>query len=254
MPEPIRALRENRLNGEADIATLAALIGDEARAAMLLALFRKGEALSASSLASHARVGLPAASKHLAKLVGGGLLACEPHGRERRYSLRDDQVAQLLELMSALAPLRGTRTLNETSKLAALRVARTCYDHLAGRLGVGVFDALVQRGALLSVERTTDPHARRARSGLGAVALGPGAASVFEQLGVAFDHEPPAATACLDWTEQRPHLSGALGADVCTAFLERGWVIPRPNSRALRVTDIGSHALARLLQMEVSNT
>src|SRR5262245_41991084 len=147
MPAYVRALRDHRLNGEADIATVAALIGDDARAAMLLSLFGGG-ARSASQLAAEARVGAPTASKHLAKLVGGGLLQVEACGRERRYRLASDDVAQVIETLANIAPVRSTRTLGESSRLDALRQARTCYDHLAGRLGVAIFDALVKRDAL----------------------------------------------------------------------------------------------------------
>jgi DNA-binding transcriptional ArsR family regulator len=236
-------------DGVPDIASLAALIGDEARAAMLLALFRKGEAKSASSLASCARIGLPAASKHLAKLVGGGLLVCEPRGPERLYSLRDDQVAQLLELLSALAPMRGTRTLSESSRLAALREGRTCYDHLAGQLGVAIFDALVRRDALRPDADLSERQVRKIRSGLGAVAPGGAARDVFSGLGLGLDRELPLATACLDWTENRAHLSGALGALLCTSLMEQGWIIARPNSRAVRLTQAGADALAAKLDL-----
>ena len=147
MPAFTRALRDHRLNGEADIASIAALIGDDARAAMLLALFGGG-ARSASQLAAEARVGAPAASKHLAKLVGGGLLEVEVRGRERLYRLASEEVAHLIETLANIAPVRSPRTLGESSRLEALRQARTCYDHLAGRLGVAIFGALVKRDAL----------------------------------------------------------------------------------------------------------
>jgi hypothetical protein len=99
--------------------------------------------------------------------------------------------------------------------------------------------------------RLSELPARRVRSGLGPVALGPRAADVFGRLGVELD-ERVDARACLDWTESRPHLSGELGAAVCTAMLERGWVLHRPNSRALRVSDSGRSALAELLELEVA--
>jgi DNA-binding transcriptional ArsR family regulator len=245
MPE--HALRDHRLNGDADIPMVAGLIADDARATMLLALHTEGRALSMSVLAAHARIGLPAASAHLARLVGGGLVACERQGRSRLYRLSGPHVADVLEALAALAPIRPPRTLDESSRLAALRLARTCYDHLAGRLGAGLFEALVQHAALVAVPVPVVPT-RRVRSGLGAVALGPRAADIFGRLGVELD-ESLDARACLDWTESRPHLSGGLGADVCAAFLERGWVLHRPNTRALRMSDAGRRALAELLDL-----
>ncbi|MBV9542839.1 MAG: winged helix-turn-helix transcriptional regulator, partial [Chloroflexi bacterium] len=149
MPE--HALRDHRLNGEADIPMVAGLIADDARAAMLLALQRQHRALSTSALAACARIGLPAASAHLARLVGGGLVVCERQGRQRMYTLTGPQVSDILEALAAIAPIRAPRTLDESSRLAALKNARTCYDHLAGRLGAGLFQALVQQGALVDV-------------------------------------------------------------------------------------------------------
>jgi DNA-binding transcriptional ArsR family regulator len=247
MPET-RVLRDYRLNGQPDLPLVAGLIADDARATMLLALHGQDAALSTSTLAARARIGLPAASAHLARLVGGGLVSCERQGRRRVYRLAGPRVAAVIEALSALAPTRPTRTLDESSRLAALRVARTCYDHLAGRLGAGLFAALVEQQALV---QPTIPSAgpRRARSGLGAVALGPRAAPVFERLGVELDGTPDAA-ACLDWTEARPHLSGGLGAEVCTRFLEAGWVLHRPNTRALRVSDAGRAALRAALGLD----
>jgi len=246
----IHALRDHRLNGEADISMIASLIADDARAAMLLALQAQGQALSMSALAAHARIGLPAASAHLARLAGGGLVRCERSGRNRMYQLSGPHVAEVLEALASLAPLRPTRTLDETSRLAALRAARTCYDHLAGRFGAGLFDALVQHGALVDLQLRELP-ARRVRSGLGPVALGPNAAEVFRRVGVELS-ERVDARACLDWTESRPHLSGELGANVCTEMLERGWVLHRPNTRALRVSETGRAALSELLDLTVA--
>jgi DNA-binding transcriptional ArsR family regulator len=215
---------------------------------MLMALLREGSALSTSVLARQARVGLPAASAHLARLVGGGLVISERNGRSRLYRLAGPHVAQVIEALSALAPMRQTRTLDESSRLAALRTARTCYDHLAGRLGVAVFEGLVNQRALCAIT-VPPPQGRRVRSGLGTVQLGPRADEVFPRLGVELE-EAPHAMACLDWTEARPHLSGALGAAVCTALLEQGWVLPRPQARALRLTDTGREGLRATLGVE----
>jgi DNA-binding transcriptional ArsR family regulator len=253
MPTFARALRDHRLNGQVDIATIGALIGDDARATMLLALF--GGALPASQLAAEAHIGAPAASKHLAKLVAGGLLCVEAHGRERRYRLASPEVAHAIETLASIAPVRSTRTLSERSRLEALREARTCYDHLAGRLGVEVFNALVARGALCS-PGALDASVRHRRNAFAHVALGPRAGRVFADLGVDLDVDvsplPEAASACLDWTEQRPHLSGPLGAELCTALLLRGWILPRPAHRALRLSETGSQGLRDVLGLSLA--
>jgi DNA-binding transcriptional ArsR family regulator len=251
VPAYARGLRDHRLNGQPDIATVAALIGDDARAAMLLALLR-GEPISASRLAAEARVGLPAASKHLAKLVGGGLLRVQRRGRMREYQLAGNGVAAAIEALASLAPLRSPRTLSESSRLEALRTGRTCYDHLAGRLGVALFQGLVAHGALGDLDMQA--HAvRKVRNGLGAVELGPAAESVFAGLGVWVERKPRAAAACLDWTEERPHLSGWLGAELCASLLEKGWVLPTPSSRAVRATPAGRASLRELLGLELEN-
>jgi DNA-binding transcriptional ArsR family regulator len=241
-------LRDHRLNGDVDISAPAALIGDEARAAMLLAL-GGGLALPATVLASAARVGRPTASRHLARLVEGGMLTVEPRGRSRYYRLASEQVGLLVETLAGVAPLRPPRTLAENTRMQALRTARTCYDHLAGRLGVAVFQALVAREALQDLQLSSLPP-RKVRSGLGPVALGSAADRVFGQLGVEVERvsqtRRPLATACLDWTENRPHLAGALGAAVCSAFLQAGWVRRRADSRAVTLTQAGQSALAQL--------
>ena len=241
-------LRDHRLNGDAAISAPAALIGDDARAAMLLAL-GGGLALPATVLASAARVGRPTASRHLARLVEGGLLAVEPRGRSRYYRLASEQVGLLVETLAGLAPLRPPRTLAENTRMQALRAARTCYDHLAGRLGVAVFEALVARAAVQDLERSTLPG-RKVRSGLGPVSLGPAAVAVFAELGIDLDtvaqSRRPLASACLDWTENQPHLAGALGAAVCSAFVQAGWVRRRSDSRAVTLTQAGQSAVAQL--------
>jgi DNA-binding transcriptional ArsR family regulator len=248
MPEHY-PLRDHRLNGEADIPMIASLLADDARATMLLALHADGVALSTSALAGRARIGLPAASAHLARLAVAGLVCCERQGRSRVYRLAGPDVAHAIEALGAIAPIRPARTLNESSQLAALRIARTCYDHLAGRLGVVVFDAFVAHDALQELTVSSVP-ARRTHSGLGSVRLGQRAESVMEQFGIDV-REPLGAAACLDWTESRPHLSGPLGAALCTRMLEQGWVLHRPNTRAVRVTEAGRAGLRAMLDLDL---
>ena len=207
---------------------VAALLGDPTRAAMLDALM-DGEARPSGELARRAGVAPSTASEHLARLVEGRLLVVEPRGRERRYRLASADVAEVLEALSRLGTEAAVNSLRAASRAEALRAARTCYDHLAGRLGVAVTDALVARDVLRrrdgSFELTENGEAFLA--GLGVDVAGARARKrVF-------------ARACVDWSERQPHLAGALGAALADAVLEHGWVRRRPNDRALRVTSAG---------------
>lgn len=247
-----RFAREHRLNGDVDIAATAALIGDGARAAMLLAL-AGGQPLSASDLARRASIRPSTASSHLARLTAGGLLAVERQGRERRYRLANSAVADAVEALAAIAPSRPVNSLSERDRWRALRAARTCYDHLAGQLGVALFDALVARGALTGVEPGT-PSTRKVRAGLGAVPIGPEAPEVFARLGIDLgalqQSRRQFATACLDWSEEQPHLGGALGAALCATCFANGWCRRHQGERAVVVTESGREAFGELFGLE----
>lgn len=179
-------------------------------------------------------------SNHLALLRERGLVRATRQGRQMVYELRDASVGQLVE---SLAQVAGGAPVF-TQKSAPLVRARTCYDHLAGRLGVALFDALVARGALQS------PTAAR-----GPLEPGPAAAEVFGAFGIdlaALRRERRKfATACLDWTERRPHLGGALGAALWAQCVERGWVVRQPGTRAIILTDAGKQGLRDLLAVEL---
>jgi DNA-binding transcriptional ArsR family regulator len=224
---------------EVDLAAGAGAIADPARAAMLEALF-DGAPRSAGALAREAGVAASTASHHLGRLLDAGLVVVEPDGRRRAFRLAGPEVARALEALAVVSPQRPPRTLRRATRLEAERTARTCYDHLAGRLGVAVCDALLDAGAI-------------ALDGERAYALGPGADRAFAALGVAL---PPAgrrtyARPCLDWSERRPHLAGALGAAVADTLLEREWVTRVPRTRALRVTDVGREGLRSALGVDV---
>lgn len=215
------------------IATIAALIGDPARANILSALMG-GQALTAGELSWHAGVGAPTTSGHLAKLTEAGLLEVERQGRHRYYRLASHDIAQAMESLMAVATAGPRRHRPPGPKDEALRAARTCYDHLAGRLGTALADRL---------------------NDLGFVILGDGGALVTEEgrgfldgLGLRFpesgESRRPLCRACLDWSERRPHLAGRLGAALLSCSLERGWIVRIPDSRAVTITDAGSKGFA----------
>jgi DNA-binding transcriptional ArsR family regulator len=206
------------------IATVAALLGDPARANMLSALM-DGRALTAKELAFAAHVTPQTASGHLAKLADGQLLTAEKQGRHRYFRLASPLIGQMLEGVLAVAgpdPVRATTWRGGE----ALRTARTCYDHLAGRLGVALADALAERG-----------H----------VALGTDGGEVTEQgrqFLAEFGAEPEPGRRvfcrpCLDWSERRPHLAGRVGAALACRSFELGWVKRQNDTRAVAITAAG---------------
>jgi len=218
------------------IAEIAALAGDPARAAMLNTLM-DGRALTATELASVAGVTPQTASGHLARLTTAGLLAVEKQGRHRYHRLASQAIAQMIESISQVAstlqPPR--RTLSTGPRDLALRAARTCYDHLAGRLGVALTDALLAAG---HAEIDGDAGAVT-DSGL----------ALFAELGIDLDRSNGRRTTrvfcrpCLDWSERRPHLAGAVGAALCAHSFEHGWIRRVEGTRAVSVTPKGQQAL-----------
>lgn len=248
--------------GDADIAPVAALFADASRTRVLMAL-ADGRALPASLLAAEAGLSAQGVSAHLAKLRAAGLVDVEKSGRNRYYRLSGPAVADVLEAMARLAPARPVRSLREGTRAQALRAARTCYDHLAGRLGAAVTARLLDRGALA----TTDGDAttgRRPGDRLSAplaahpYELGPRADAVFGSLGVdlpalrADRSRRPLLRFCLDWTEQRHHLAGRLGAALTTALLDAGWLTrARRPQRAVRLTDPGRTELSARLGLDL---
>jgi DNA-binding transcriptional ArsR family regulator len=182
-------------------------------------------------------------SNHLALMRASGLVRAAQLGRQRIYELRDASVGQLVESLMAVAGASAARR----RPSPPLAQARTCYDHLAGRLGVALFDALLARDAI--------KQAAAAPQGL--VELGPASEQVFGTLGLALDdvrrERRRFAYACLDWTERRPHLGGALGAALWAKFMARGWVLKQPSTRAMIVTEAGRRNLRRKLNIRLDN-
>jgi DNA-binding transcriptional ArsR family regulator len=212
------------------LAEVASLIGDSSRAAMLTALL-DGSARPAGELATWARVSPATASGHLARLVRCGLLRVEPLGRHRYYRIADPWVAEALEALGRVLPVHDTQT-TDPERLA-LREARMCYDHIAGRLGVAIAGALVAKRWLSPANEGFLPT--------------PAAERGFRRLGIALDElrsaRRPLVRVCLDWTERREHVAGALGALITSHALESGWIARRRGVRALRVTQDGVEAL-----------
>jgi DNA-binding transcriptional ArsR family regulator len=232
------------MTSTARFAEIAALAGDPARAGMLHALM-DGRALTAGELARVAGNAPQTASGHLARMTERGILAVEKQGRHRYHRLATPSVARMMEsimqVAAELAPQDGRRT-TVGPKDAALRRARTCYDHLAGRLGVALADAMTTQGY---VELTSE-------------------AGIVTDAGLAFldriglDTGPMLARStrrsgrvlcrpCLDWSERRPHLAGAVGAMLCAHSLEAGWVRRLPDTRAVLVTAKGERVLRERL-------
>ncbi|MGH8862724.1 MAG: ArsR/SmtB family transcription factor [Jatrophihabitantaceae bacterium] len=246
-----------QVHGEADVAAIAALFAEASRARILCAL-TDGRALAASVLAGESGVTASTASEHLARLVEAGLLDVERSGRHRYYRLADDRVAGAIEALSVLAPQRPVRSLRESTRAAAVRRARTCYDHLAGRLGVGITEALVARGALERTDgrRGTD---RAPDDPLSAAVpahpyrLGPGSDAIFGRLGVDIaalpggDTRRPLLRFCTDWSEQRHHLAGGLGAALLLRLESADWLRRLPAPRAVQLTPAGRAVLGDVL-------
>jgi DNA-binding transcriptional ArsR family regulator len=229
---------------EANIAIPAALIADPARSAILMALM-DGRAHPAGTLAYAANLSPQAASNHLAKLLDGGMVLVEIEGRHRYYRLARPEVATVLEALLSVAP--PIRSLDEPRSPEArrLRAARSCYDHLAGRLGVAIATAMEARG-LLSV-----PANAPAGKLYGLTEAG---RAWFTDLGIAIpasgQMHRPAARRCLDWTERRHHLAGPLGTALLARMVELGWVLRSSGSRAVTLTSTGAKGLRESLGLD----
>ncbi|MGE4527299.1 MAG: ArsR/SmtB family transcription factor [Rhodospirillaceae bacterium] len=222
----------NMVSGNA-LAEVASLVGDAARANMLLALMG-GRALTAGELAWQAGVSAQTASGHLAKLAASGAVALEKQGRHRYYRIASPAFAQAMEALMAVAAVGPARHRPIGPGDTALRTARTCYDHMAGRLGVALADALIGRGYVVMGED--------------AVAVTREGQRFFRDLGIDLEtgvrSRRPLCRTCLDWSERRPHLAGRLGAALLDQAAARGWVVRDPGGRALTVTGAGRRAFA----------
>jgi DNA-binding transcriptional ArsR family regulator len=229
------------MSAEPNLAQVAMLIGEPARAAMLLALLG-GQSLPAGELAARAAVTPQTASAHLARLIDGGLVQVSSSGRHRYYRLSNREIGAVLEALLTIAPARPVRSLRQSEEVRALRAARTCYDHLAGALGV----ALTQR--LLALRLLIREENRYHVTDDGAVWL----AGWSIDLDALRSGRRVLARPCLDWSERHDHLAGALGAALTSALFARGWLLRVPGGRAVRLTAEGQAGLQRELGLSVA--
>lgn len=221
-----------------NLAQVASLIGDESRAAMLLQLLG-GKSLPATELARVARVTPQTASAHLAKLEAGGLVVHVSYGRHRYYRLTNADVGLALESLNAVASPKPIRSLRESDQSKALQFARTCYDHLAGKVGVALTERLLEWNLIEEGGRDfvipTDGISWFQEFGLDLDALRSGRRHFARQ--------------CLDWSERRHHIGGALGAAIANRLVELHWVERMPAGRAVAVTKQGKTGLAEKLNL-----
>jgi DNA-binding transcriptional ArsR family regulator len=226
---------------EPDLAWIASVVGDPARLRLLLSLM-DGRARTAKELAFLARIAAPTASGHLAKLLDSRLVAVEPQGRHRYYRLASSLVAEMVESMSVVAG-ETSRTDPRLRRLdPALAAARTCYNHLAGRLGVAIADALLSRGDIVFADGGGEVTAQ--------------GQAFFQSLGIGTQASGTKGRVfckpCLDWTERRHHLAGTVATALCDHCLTRGWLQRARDSRAVTITHDGRAAFASLFGIDVA--
>ncbi|WP_371379347.1 ArsR/SmtB family transcription factor [Sporomusa aerivorans] len=221
------------MNANPNLAEVAALIGDPSRAAMLVSLLG-GKTLPAGDLARAARISPQTASAHLAKMINGGLLIQEVYGRHKYFRLASSEVGHALEALQVISPAKQIRSLRESDQAHALQFARTCYDHLAGKIGVALTDRLLELKLL--------EHAAGKEFTVSAAGI-----AKLHSFGVEAEKSPKSrrcfARQCLDWSERRYHLAGSLGAALTRRLFELNWVESIPGGRAVRVTASGAKGL-----------
>lgn len=223
-----------------DIARAGALIGQPARAEMLR-LLADGRGRTATELAIEAGVSRQTASHHLNQLIDGGLVRVDRQGRHRYYRLAGSEIADLLESLRAVCGHSNPPNTRFGPRDDAMRRARMCYDHLAGELGYGITESLVQRGALVEDNENFQLTERGER--------------IFADFGIEVTatrrRRRHFARTCLDWSERRPHLAGALGAALANRLYELGWIERVPDSRTVRITSAGRRDLQRVFDIEI---
>jgi DNA-binding transcriptional ArsR family regulator len=223
-----------------NIGYTSSLISEPSRAAILMALL-DGQALPAGELAYRAGITPQTASSHLSKLVEGRLITVERHGRHRYYKLAGPEIGQALETLLAIAPQPPSLRQSLTDVQSAIRVARTCYDHLAGRLGVNLTLALVKKKVIAPDDRDYTVTKKGEKW--------------FAEFGIDIDRLKLTrrifAKQCFDWTERQPHLAGVLGAAILNRLFERQWIVRIKEDRAVHVTTQGEEMLTKIFSVKV---
>jgi DNA-binding transcriptional ArsR family regulator len=217
-----------------DFSAVGKLLAVGARSTMLSAML-EGRALTAGELARLAGVTAATASEHIAALTDGGLATVTKQGRHRYVRLAGPEVAAALEALSQICPAEPVHSLRQSRQAAALQSARTCYDHLAGRLGVAIHDALIDKGFL-----TTEPYGLTDAAGDGLALFGVDVASLNGR-------RRALVRPCLDWTERRHHLAGSVAAQLAESMVERRWVVHTDSGRGIRLTPAGGRMLTNHL-------
>lgn len=223
-----------------NMAEVASLLGETSRATMLASLM-DGRYHTASELAYMANIKPQTASFHLAKLVEGKLVKFEKQGRHRYFQLANEEIAQFLEAFLVISPPPEVRSLKQSNQIKLLQDARTCYDHLAGKLGVNLTESMVNSGYINKEQNE--------------YVVTPDGVVFFTQFGLdieklktkrrSFSH------ACLDWSERRHHLAGALGHGLLTHFLNLEWITRVPSIRAIKVTEKGRKGFKHIFHIDV---
>jgi len=224
-----------------DIAATAGLIGEPARS-MMLSILMGGESYPASMLAAGAGISPQTASAHLSKLVNAGLIRVRRNGRYRLYCLSDPRVADALEALAGISPQHVVRSLHQSDDAAALKTARMCYDHLAGRIGVGIAELLASRSLIVAKDGAFE-ITKRGASWLSGFGIEPRSLTASRR---------KLATQCLDWSERRPHVGGALGAAIAQRTIALGWFKRTRVNRSLKITSEGERALASQFRIQLS--
>jgi DNA-binding transcriptional ArsR family regulator len=222
------------MNVQRDVAAVAALIGDRARAEILDALM-SGKALSASELARKAGISAQTVSAHLAKLQAARLLEVERSGRHRYFRIANPSVAVAIEALAVIAPEKPIRSLHQSDEAKMHAFARLCYDHVAGYVGVAIADAMRKQHYIANRDREFAIPALGRRW--------------LERFGIDVADLEKArrnlASCCLDWSERRPHIGGALGAAIAKRSFELEWFVRNPRHRGLKITPAGMSGLTR---------
>ncbi|WP_425590375.1 ArsR/SmtB family transcription factor [Fictibacillus enclensis] len=227
---------------QSNVAEIASIVSESSRAAMLTALM-DGRFHTASELAYRAGIKPQTASFHLSKMQEAGVIALEKQGRHRYYGILNEEVAKVMESLLFIAPPVKIKSLKQSSQDKAIRYARTCYDHLAGNVGVQLTDALLKAGFLEEEKENFIVPEEGVR--------------FFGEMGIDLERirkkRRSFSFRCLDWSERRHHLAGSLGNALLERFLQLGWMQRVPQNRAVKITEAGITGLKRTFGIDLSS-